>query len=196
MGASRRNSLFVSGAVCGALILGAAGVNATAGTMSSAPGAPRTAVPAQVPPPTALRKAAGEGARAIDANVIGKQAAAAFAAECKAVREQGRAHSERCGALEEHLGMLGKARAGMEQQAGAARPDLTALTTATTDAVAATARLARDQARAEGEEDRAVEDGSLLSTVTGSVRGLVNSLGGVVRGLTGQVSGLLKGLLS
>ncbi|GAA3028694.1 hypothetical protein GCM10020000_01520 [Streptomyces olivoverticillatus] len=42
--------------------------------------------------------------------------------------------------------MLGKARSGLAKEAAAPRPDLNAITTATTDAVAATARLAKDQA--------------------------------------------------
>ncbi|MCA6096709.1 hypothetical protein LE181_31700, partial [Streptomyces sp. SCA3-4] len=120
MGASRKTSLLVSGAVCGALVMGAAGYTATAGTASSAPGSPRAGAAAQVPPPSALRKAAGQGMRAIDENVIGKEAAEAAAAECGAVREQGRAPSERCAVLQENLGTLGKARAGLERQAGSA----------------------------------------------------------------------------
>ncbi|MEU7133644.1 hypothetical protein [Streptomyces sp. NPDC046261] len=197
MGASRRTSLLVSGVACGALVLGAAGYDATAGTMSSAApvaDTPRTTV-AQAPPPAALRRAAGEGMRAIDANVIGKEAAESVAAECKAVREQARARGARCAALEEHLATLGKARAGMERQAGATRPDLAALTTATTDAVAATARLAKEQARAHGDDGRGREGSGLLSAVTNLVHGLVNSLGGVVSGLNGLVDGLLKALL-
>ncbi len=195
MGASRRTGFLVSGVVCGALVLGAVGYDATArpaSSPSSASDTSRTTVPAQAPPPAALRKAAGEGMRAIDANVIGKEAAEAAAAEGKAVREQSRAPGGRCAALEENLGMLDRARAGMERQAGAARPDLAALTTATTDAVAATARLAKEQERAHGHG----RDGDgLLSVVTGLVNGLVNSLNGVVSGLSGLVNGLLKAVL-
>ncbi|GHC68076.1 hypothetical protein [Streptomyces cinnamoneus] len=196
MGASRRTSLLVSGAVCGALVLGAAGYTATAGTASSAPGSSRTSAPAQVPPPSALRKAAGQGMRAIDENVIGKEAAEAAAAECGAAREAGRAPSERCTVLQENLGTLGKARAGLERQAGSAQPDLAALTASTTDAVAATARLAREQDREHGGHDRHRDGGGLLGVVGGLVGGLVDTLGGVVQGLNGLVNGLLRALLS
>ncbi|GHG53104.1 hypothetical protein [Streptomyces griseocarneus] len=222
MSASRRSRLLVTGAVCGALVLGVAGPTATAGPASPPPGSPGARV-ARPPAPEALRKAAGEGVKAIDDNVIGKQATAAVA-ECRAGRAPDAKRDGYCAALESHLGELGGARAGLARQAAAERPDVDAVTTATTGAVAAMARLAK--ARAEHDRDHDDDHGrdrdhgqdrdhgrerhdrhddrdgpgrngsnGLLGSVTNLVGPLVNSVGSVVGGLTSTVSGLLQSLL-
>lgn len=202
MGASRKSRLLLSGAVCGALILGTAESTATADTVPSVARADGRAAPAPAPAhavtpsPEALRKAAAEGAKAIDDNAISHQARQALAA-CGSAHGANETRNRQCATLTEHLDMLGKARSGLAKEAAAPRPDLNAITTATTDAVAATARLAKDQAPPDNTRSSRARDGSggLLSVASGLVGGLVGALGGVVSGLEGLVSGLLRALL-
>ncbi|MBB5122988.1 hypothetical protein AF335_14250 [Streptomyces eurocidicus] len=209
MNLPRRTTLLVSGALCGALAVTTA---ATARPPAEAPTpAPaRASAPpaeARVPSPEALRKAAAEGAKAIDSNFY-TQAARRILDECEQPQAAGARPGPSCVTVKKHLGALATARATLEQQSRAAAPDLTAITTATTDAVAATAHLAKGgvtpadpspgRSPAAGPGARAAGgfvDGSdgLLPVVTRLVGGLVNTLGGLVSGLVG---GLLRGLLS
>ncbi|MFI9202338.1 hypothetical protein [Streptomyces sp. NPDC053048] len=202
MRASRRSSLLVTAAVCGALVLGTAAPTATAEPVAVGTDSTGARVAVRQPAPAALRKAAGEGVKAIDDNIIGKEAAGALE-RCRPAQAPDAARLEHCSALEGHLGELRRARAGLARQAAAERPDLDAVTTATTDAVAATARLAKERADHEREHEHGHDGGGrgnngsngLLGVVTNLVGGLVNTLGGVVGGLGGLVNGLLRALL-
>ncbi|MCD9194649.1 hypothetical protein [Streptomyces albireticuli] len=216
----RRTTLLVCGTLCGALAV------TTAATARPPAGAPATAgasaappAEARVPTPEALRKAATEGAKAIDSNVY-TRSARRITDECEQPQAGAAKPGPSCANVKKHLGALATARASLEQQSRAAAPDLTAVTTATTDAVAATAHLAKDGvtpgaragarattrsgARAAGgpvarsaggSVDGANGSDGLLSVVTRLVSGLVNTLGGLVSGLDGLVGGLLRGLL-
>ncbi|MFF7726903.1 hypothetical protein [Streptomyces sp. NPDC008001] len=219
MGASRRTALMVSGALCGALTLGAAGsAVASAGFPPPVPPTSSAASKAPVPSPEALREAAGDGARAIDRNVVGQRAAAALK-ECRAAgpgaaqRAGGaRRDGASCVQVKEHLEGLNRARAALAKEAATAHPDLERMTAAATEAAAATAHLAKDGVEVSGrgrgpahghghghgrDHEREQLDGGpgLLALVTNVLGGLVNALGGVVGGLTGLVGGVLGGIL-
>ncbi|MCF3101680.1 hypothetical protein IPZ58_08805 [Streptomyces roseoverticillatus] len=211
MGASRRTALMVSGALCGALALGAAGTaGASAGYPPPKPPTSPTASKASAPSPESLRDAASGGARAIDRNVVGQRAAEALKA-CRAAgpgapETAGEAQrGPSCAQVEEHLGGLNRARAALAEEAAAAHPDLERMTTAATDAAAATAHLAKDgidvsrrgpsPGHGHGHERYDGGGPGLLALVTNLLGGLVNALGGVVGGLTGLVGGVLGGIL-
>ncbi|GGX86436.1 hypothetical protein [Streptomyces hiroshimensis] len=209
MGASRRTALMVSGVLCGALTLGAAGsAGASAGFPPPMPPTTPVVLKPSAADPEALREAAAGGARAIDRNVIGQRAAEAVEECSAAAPEAGPAgdaeQGETCTALKGHLEELHRARAALAEQAKAARPDVKKMTTATTDAAAATAYLAKDGvdvsdlARGPGRKgdrfDRR-ESSGLLSVVTWLLGGLVHTVGGVVGGLAGLVGGVLQGIL-
>ncbi len=89
----------------------------------------------------------------------------------------------------------------MYKRQGSGRPDLGAVTTATTDAVAATVRLAKERARSDdgwghgAHADRGREGGGLVPVVQNLVGGLVTTMGGVVSGLNGLVNGLIGALV-
>ncbi|MFD0385297.1 hypothetical protein ACFQ2B_32620 [Streptomyces stramineus] len=166
--------------------------------------APAPAAAPAVPAPGALRQAATEGARAIDDNAIGT-AAGNTARACDAARAPGAEQRRSCAVVKEQLDGLNRARATLRHEAAQPKPDLAAITTATTDAVAATARLAKSGVAPAAPGKAASQlpaahhrdgGGGLLGVVTGLVSGLVGALSGVVGGLTDLVGGLLKGLLS
>ncbi|MFE0042828.1 hypothetical protein [Streptomyces albireticuli] len=215
----RRTTLLFCGTLCGALaVTTAATARPPAGAPATAGASAASAAPpaeARVPTPEALRKAATEGAKAIDSNVY-TRSARRITDECEQPQAGAAKPGPSCANVKKHLGALATARASLEQQSRAAAPDLTAVTTATTDAVAATAHLAKDGvtpgarattrsgARAAGGPvarsaggsiDGANGSDGLLSVVTRLVSGLVNTLGGLVSGLDGLVGGLLRGLL-
>ncbi|MEU8546411.1 hypothetical protein [Streptomyces roseoverticillatus] len=208
MGASRRTALMVSGALCGALALGAAGTaGASAGFPPPKPPTSPAAAKAPVPSPESLREAASGGARAIDRNVVGQRAAAALKA-CRAsgLAAEAAGDAQRgpsCTQVEEHLGGLNRARAALAEEAVAAHPDLERMTTAATDAAAATAHLAKDgvdvsrRGPAPGHGHERYDGGGpgLLALVQNLLGGLVHALGGVVGGLTGLIGGVLGGIL-
>ncbi|WP_424889431.1 hypothetical protein [Streptomyces sp. XH2] len=213
MGASRRTALMVSGALCGALALGAAGTaGASAGFPPPKPPTSPAASKAPAPSPESLREAASGGARAIDRNVVGQRAAEAL----KACRTAGQGAAEAagearrgpsCAQVEEHLDGLNRARAVLAEEAAAAHPDLERMTTAATDAAAATAHLAKDgvevskrgpspgHGHGHGHERYDGGGPGLLALVTNVLGGLVGALGGVVGGLTGLIGGVLGGIL-
>ncbi|MGW1200171.1 hypothetical protein ACWD4B_30685 [Streptomyces sp. NPDC002536] len=198
MGASCRTRFFLASTVCGALALGTAHYTATA--VSAPPvrkpvAEQRHSVP--VPSPAALRSAAGDSMKAIDSNIITKESNDAAAA-CNNRVQRAEPERRRCAALQEHLGALGRARAGLSQLSTAEHPDVDAVARATTDAVAATARLAQDREamRSGGREhpgDGAA--GGLLGTLTSLVQPLVNSLSRLVGGVPSIINGLLAALL-
>ncbi|MGW2597450.1 hypothetical protein [Streptomyces klenkii] len=211
MGASRRTALMVSGALCGALALGTTG--SAVASAGFPPPTPPASPAAEAPSPESLREAAAGGARAIDRNVIRKRAAEAVKA-CRAagpgaVEAAGGAQQGlSCTQVKEHLDGLNRARGALAREAAAAHPDLDRMTTAATDAAAATAYLAKDgvevsdrgrpPGRGHGPHGHERYDGrgpGLLSLVTGVLGGLVFALGGVVGGLTGLVGGVLGGIL-
>lgn len=189
MGVPRRSGLLVSATVCGALLLGTAAPT-TAGTVSAPAGPSGVTAHVQAPSPDAVRKAAGQAMRAIDENAIGKEAAEE-AAGCAALGPE-RSRAGHCGVIRENLDALGRARAGLERQAGTGRPELRAVTLATTDAVAATVRLAKERADRDGDR---VNGAGLVPAVQGLLSGLVNTLGSVVGGVNDLISGLVRGLL-
>ncbi|WP_144440804.1 hypothetical protein [Streptomyces roseifaciens] len=206
MGASRGTALMVSGVLCGALALGATGsAVASAGFPPPMPPTTPVATEPSAADPRAAREAAAGGARAIDRNVIGQRAAAAVE-ECASADAAGDAEQGgTCAKLKGHLEELRHARAALAEQAKAARPDLKKMTTATTDAAAATAYLAKygvdvsDLARSPGHKGDRYDDhdsSGLLSVVTWLLGGLVHTVGGVVGGLVGLVGGVLQGILS
>jgi hypothetical protein len=206
MKSPHRTSLLLTSAVCGTLAL--ALTTATTGTTTATPVPEAPPVRAQAPAPDALRKAAVDGARAIASNPY-TQAARHIARACDAPQAAGPAQpAKTCASAKSHLGELSTAHNTLRQQSRAAAPNLDAITTATTDAVAATAHLAKDGIKPELRAPDAVKgdagrgghhrrDGAsgLLSVVTGLVSGLVSSLSGIVSGLSGLVTGLLQGLL-
>ncbi|AZQ70337.1 hypothetical protein EKH77_03095 [Streptomyces luteoverticillatus] len=189
MGVPRRSGLLVSATVCGALLLGTAAPT-TAGTVSAPAGASGATAHVQAPSPDALRKAAGQAMRAIDENAVGKEAAEE-AAGCAALGPE-RSRAGHCGTVRDNLDALGRARAGLERQAGSGRPELRAVTLATTDAVVATVRLAKERAAHDGGR---FDGAGLIPSVQGLLSGLVNTLGGVVGGVNDLISGLVRGLL-
>lgn len=224
MSASRRSRLLVSGAVCGALALGVAGPTAMAGPASPPPGSSGSRV-ASPPAPEVLRKAAGDGVKAIDDNVIGKQALADLS-RCRAARPPEAGAGGYCAKVESHLGELGGARAGLARQAGAERPSTDAMATATTDAVAAMARLAKaraehdrgddhdrgrhrddDHARGHHRDDDEHDRGHFRDQygpgrgqngafgLLGTVTNLVNPLVGTVGSVVGGLGNTVTGLL-
>ncbi|MFF4403125.1 hypothetical protein ACFY2W_26385 [Streptomyces sp. NPDC001262] len=209
MGASCRTRFLLASTVCGALALGTAHYTATA---VSAPPAqkpvaetrhsePRHSVP--VPSPAALRSAAGDSMKAIDSNSITKESNDAAAA-CNNRVQRAEPERRRCAALQEHLGDLGRARAGLDRLSTAEHPDVDAVGRATTDAVTATVHLAQDrQAMRSGGREHPGDGAAsgLLGTLQSLLQPLVNSLGrlvggvpSIVNGLTGLLASLLGGL--
>ncbi|GAA2718168.1 MULTISPECIES: hypothetical protein [Streptomyces] len=197
MALSRRTGLLLSGTLCGALALGTAGWTATAYTTQAPADA---AAPAQAAPaPDALRRAAGQGVRAIEENAIGKEAAD-VAAGCAAAHQAQGPKAGSCAAVREQLDRLGRARAGLERQANSGRPDLGAITASTLDAVGATVQLAKERARSDdgwghGRQGRE-GPGGLIGTVQGLVTGLAGTMNGVVGGISNMVIGLVRALLA
>ncbi|MFC5724263.1 hypothetical protein ACFP1Z_29315 [Streptomyces gamaensis] len=100
---------------------------------------PVPAARAAAPAPEVLRKAATSTVKAIDNNLI-RQQAAAQTADCTTARQPAA-----CQALTAPLGQLTRARTTLERQAASPNPDLRTITSATTDAVGATAEIAKDR---------------------------------------------------
>ncbi|MEU5421707.1 hypothetical protein ACFY1P_34410 [Streptomyces sp. NPDC001407] len=162
---------------------------------AAAPAAPARAVLA----PDALRRAAADGVKAIDTNVVTASANTA-AQSCDAAQPAPQKDIRNCASVKEHLTKLNGARAALQQQATAATPDVNTIATATTDAVGATAQLAKNDI-AVTPDSRSMNGahfggGGLLSVVGGLLHGLVGALRPAVGGLDALVSGLLTSLLT
>ncbi|MCC3769832.1 hypothetical protein [Streptomyces sp. UNOC14_S4] len=237
MNAPRTTGFVLAGAACGTLALALMGSFATPAPAAPPHAAkPAVAAPAQpakvpainplTPTPEALRRAAVEGMSAIDTSEITKMAAGTAKAcdmgQVPVVRQapgrqavvqapaqaNTRPSAQACASVKQHLGALNAARAALLQQSTAAKPDANSVSAATTDAVAATVVLAKDdeavpENRADGEVNRNAEAnrgidgynrGGLLGTVTGILRGAVGAFGGLAGGALIGLGGLLHRL--
>ncbi|RLU77436.1 hypothetical protein CTZ27_38060 [Streptomyces griseocarneus] len=250
MNAPRTTGFVLAGAACGTLALALTGSFATPAPAAPPHVArPAVAAPAQpaklpainplTPTPEALRRAAVEGMSAIDTSDITKTAAGTMKA-CDAgqvplvqqapgrqavvqapAQVNTRPNAQTCASVKQHMGALNAARSALLQQSTAAKPDANAVSAATSEAVAATVVLAKDdetvpenrapESRADGDVNRNAEanrgingfhHGGLLNTVTGILHGAVGAFGGLagnalfglgdlVHRLTGALIGIL-----
>lgn len=170
-------------------------ITKTAVTRPVAPAAPAGLA---APAPDALRRAAADAMKTIDNNAI-TAASTTAAQNCDAAQPTPQKDVRNCAAVKENLTKLTTARAALQQQSTAAAPDVNAITGATTEAVGATAQLARNDMSA-APDTRNMNGhfggGGLLSVATNLVGGLVHALNPVVGGLTILVSDLLRALLT
>ncbi|MBT2382062.1 hypothetical protein [Streptomyces sp. ISL-11] len=184
MNVPRRTRLAVTGTVCGVLAL------TVAGTATAAPAGALPRPGTQAPAPDSLRRAAAEGAKAIDINPYA-ETARRIVRDCATAPADGT-----CATARTHLDGLTTARTVLDEQSRAAVPDMGTVIGATADAVAATAHLAKggvvpDGVRVPTRTDRA---GGLVSVVTSALTGLVSAMRPVVVGINALVKGVVRGV--